>query len=329
MTRNRLAWLMLLAASAAVLPTKPGRAQGVITTLEDFEGELPGPQGFPGGYSFFGGGLAAGGEAAPTTTLEVTEGSGFNSLQAFEITIDSSVNVDSYFYGGVGGFFGFFGTGYGFAQGQSGARNPANYELSFDLKVAGNDGDQAAMPVGGSFATYKSEGGAGYDLNHDGDLDDGFDKWVSRFDAQVTDENYTHVVWNLAQGTAPTADPFFNAPQFDDETTFAFQIFFNSGGFGTDAGNKITIDNLQLKFTPTVPIPGDFDKDDRVDGNDFLVWQRGGSPNPYASSDLDLWKANFGQPSMAVGAIPEPTAALLACSGIALLATARRRRRAN
>lgn len=330
MKRNRLTLLLIMAASAGAAMSQMSWAQGVITTFEDFEGELPGLQGYPGGYSFFGGGLAEGGEAAPTTTTTITEGSGFNSLQAFVITIDSTVNADSYFYGGIGGFFGFFGSGYGFAQGQPGAKNPANYEMSFDLKVVGNDGDQAATPVGGSFSAYKTESGSGIDLNNDGDLEDGFNTWVSEFQAPVTDGNYTHIVWNLAQGSTPTADPIFSSPQFDDETTFAFQIYFNSGGFGTDAGNVITIDNVQLKFTPSAAILGDFDENGQVDGNDFLVWQRGGSPNPFTSGDLDQWKANFGAPaSVAVGAVPEPASALLACGGLALLATARRRRRAN
>lgn len=56
--------------------------------------------------------------------------------------------------------------------------------------------------------------------------------------------------------------------------------------------------------------PGDFDGDGDVDGRDFLVWQRGGSSNPFSPSDLADWHANFGwidglAPSYAV---PEPTA---------------------
>jgi len=43
---------------------------------------------------------------------------------------------------------------------------------------------------------------------------------------------------------------------------------------------------------------GNFDLDNLpagdVDGNDFLVWQRGGSPVPVSAADLTAWKANFG-----------------------------------
>ena len=68
-------------------------------------------------------------------------------------------------------------------------------------------------------------------------------------------------------------------------------------------------------------LDGDFNGDDVVDGADFLVWQRGGSPNPLSAGDLDLWKANFGDAAAApaVGAVPEPATGVLALA--AALAT--------
>lgn len=63
--------------------------------------------------------------------------------------------------------------------------------------------------------------------------------------------------------------------------------------------------------------PGDFDGDSDVDGNDFLVWQRGGSPSPLSPADLATWKANFGASAVAsAAAVPEPTSIGLACSAI-------------
>lgn len=75
--------------------------------------------------------------------------------------------------------------------------------------------------------------------------------------------------------------------------------------------------------------PGDFDADNDVDGNDFLVWQRGGSPNPLSPADLATWKTNFGATAVAAaGAVPEPTTMGLACSAlVASLATLRQRGR--
>ena len=52
----------------------------------------------------------------------------------------------------------------------------------------------------------------------------------------------------------------------------------------------------------------DFDNDGDVDGRDFLVWQRGGSPNPLSASDLALWQGQYGSaPLSAVSAVPEPS----------------------
>jgi len=75
-------------------------------------------------------------------------------------------------------------------------------------------------------------------------------------------------------------------------------------------------------------LDGDFNDDDVVDGADFLVWQRGGSPNPLSAGDLDLWKTNFGQTAAApaVGAVPEPATFAMLGLGVAALAAVRKRR---
>jgi len=59
--------------------------------------------------------------------------------------------------------------------------------------------------------------------------------------------------------------------------------------------------------TGVVPT-GDFNFDGVVDGRDFLVWQRGGSPNPLSAGDLADWQANFGANSLQASgtAVPEP-----------------------
>lgn len=74
-------------------------------------------------------------------------------------------------------------------------------------------------------------------------------------------------------------------------------------------------------------LPGDFNGDGEVDGRDFLVWQRGDSPAPLSAGDLADWQDNYGSGSLAaVGAVPEPTAAVSLIVG-ALIACAARGRR--
>lgn len=74
---------------------------------------------------------------------------------------------------------------------------------------------------------------------------------------------------------------------------------------------------------------GDFDGDGDVDGNDFLVWQRGGSPSPLSVADLNTWKAGMGgAASPSVAGVPEPTTLALAM-GCALAALTLGRRGAR
>ena len=64
---------------------------------------------------------------------------------------------------------------------------------------------------------------------------------------------------------------------------------------------------------------GDFDGDTDVDGRDFLIWQRGDSPNPLSSDDLTAWQTNYGVgggPLMANStSIPEPGSVLMTAIG--------------
>jgi hypothetical protein len=80
---------------------------------------------------------------------------------------------------------------------------------------------------------------------------------------------------------------------------------------------------------PTAPVPsGDFDQDGDVDGHDFLVWQRGASPNTLSVGDLADWQATFGSGSLMATnvAVPEPsTWTLLALAVMGSEFTRRRR----
>jgi len=71
---------------------------------------------------------------------------------------------------------------------------------------------------------------------------------------------------------------------------------------------------------------GDFDGDGVVDGKDFLLWQRGGSPNPGSPGDLAAWESNFGSgaPFSTVVAIPEPSSMALVAFCFGAIALRRR-----
>ncbi len=79
----------------------------------------------------------------------------------------------------------------------------------------------------------------------------------------------------------------------------------------------------------------DFDTDNDVDGNDFLIWQRGsgipvgggatladGDANGDGGvngADLSIWQTQFGTTSASLAAVPEPATMLLLCLGGLLL----------
>lgn len=76
---------------------------------------------------------------------------------------------------------------------------------------------------------------------------------------------------------------------------------------------------------------GDFNGDGDVNGDDFLIWQRGESPNGAGLADLAHWQTNYGAAATAARPVPEPAAALLAACAGGLLLWRRpcRTRRAN
>ncbi|MBN1855218.1 MAG: hypothetical protein JW829_20975 [Pirellulales bacterium] len=81
---------------------------------------------------------------------------------------------------------------------------------------------------------------------------------------------------------------------------------------GTDSSkHSAYVDQVVIDTLVDVELlPGDFDLDGDVDGADFLVWQRGESPEPLSASDLADWEANFGtvvQQTSLTG-VPEPPA---------------------
>ncbi len=78
-------------------------------------------------------------------------------------------------------------------------------------------------------------------------------------------------------------------------------------------------------------LAGDYNSDGKVDAADYVIWRKGGSPNPNSQTDYDTWRSNFGagtgagSGTLSNGAtVPEPTSILLVLMGVAALAGSRR-----
>ncbi len=105
----------------------------------------------------------------------------------------------------------------------------------------------------------------------------------------------------------------------------------NLAQYALTAGAATFINNANTSFTLVAPDPetGDFDDDGDVDGQDFLKWQRGESPNLLSAEDLELWQEQYGTipPLSAALAVPEPTMGALIFGSLACLGIVDRRRR--
>jgi hypothetical protein len=93
--------------------------------------------------------------------------------------------------------------------------------------------------------------------------------------------------------------------------------FFIAFNFGLSESQFV--DAVQQYASLLVPgIAGDFNNDNDVDGQDFLVWQRGEVTNPPNNSDLTDWINSYGtsgSPIRTAVAVPEPATGLLMLLG--------------
>ena len=111
---------------------------------------------------------------------------------------------------------------------------------------------------------------------------------------------------------------------------------FNTATFGAGVDGDLIFQfglNGGALITSTVAyvgggLPGDFNGSGKVDGADFLLWQRNFGQPGFDAASLATWKANFGSGAAeaVAGAVPEPaTIGLIAMAGAALAASRRKR----
>lgn len=139
---------------------------------------------------------------------------------------------------------------------------------------------------------------------------------------------FEHVTWYIGDGTdIGTAQENF---PIGASTGSSAEPFLIGNYYFPDRVFKGLIDNVRIYDEVLTPeqvtavmmfddaagggVPGDEDGDGDVDGQDFLVIQRG-IGTTHTSQDLADWQANYGTSSVqsAVTAVPEPTALVLSC----------------
>jgi hypothetical protein len=163
--------------------------------------------------------------------------------------------------------------------------------------------------------------------------DEGFGQlWVNPVDASSPS-----VIDNLPNPTSLTDDSMsrLSLRQGSSSNVTSPEVLVNTVSIGDSFAEVLAA------VTPTTPaFDADFDGDLDVDGNDFLIWQRGlgtGTANADGNTDGDTdvdatdlanWKAAFGLPVppavSAAAAVPEPACASLLAIGLGVLVRRRR-----
>jgi hypothetical protein len=134
----------------------------------------------------------------------------------------------------------------------------------------------------------------------------------------LEDWGATGAAWLSTLGSgAPTSPSIFQNPALAADST-VYGAFKTEATAGAQAVDVFTT----LPHFPVVEPDADFDADGDVDGQDFLVWQRGvgvgvtqeegdaNSSGAVDGEDLSVWKTQFAPPAAAV--VPEAGSAFLA-----------------
>lgn len=136
--------------------------------------------------------------------------------------------------------------------------SPSQIRFSFDLSATGSI---ASMPirlrVSQTDPNYEAD--RGIDANMDGDMTDSATNYASTFTPVIVDGgDHQRIVFSLDQGqqsafivrTSPGFAIIPLAPEFDPTVSLGWSIAFDYAGFGSDAGNVVSIDNVRIDAVP-------------------------------------------------------------------------------
>lgn len=307
----------------AIVVCMASQAVGVDLYFNNLNSDLPGPGIRPSGFFEF-----HGPNSLVWSEATVETGSVDNS-QYYKQTVDSTASAaDFFFFAG----FGQFAVNFTNMPTDPGSNNASRYKFSADVKVDGNNGGSGTTPVEMRVAAidpdYETE--HNIDVNNDSVISGGAAVYTPVVAPTIAATGqWTHVSFTLDQGTQDV-DPDVR-PQdrvFSNQLSLLWQFNYHAGGFGFDAGNVISVDNLRIEFSPQTALDGDFNSDGKVDAADYVTWRE----NIGTSAAYSLWRENFGNPpstGLALANVPEPRSiALVGALSLLFLQSARRKRSA-
>jgi len=157
------------------------------------------------------------------------------------------------------------------------------------------------------------------------------DTYVSPFLTRLN--GHTNDTDGIPVGNFNDASGFIGVQfELNANTHYGYVGYEGDAGLGGD-GRVFTIGWEDVPNTAVLAgnaPPGlatDYDGDNDVDGNDFLIWQRG-LGTTHDADDLATWRTEFGQTAAAaaIGAVPEPGSLALLAMGAAGISSYRQRR---
>ena len=143
----------------------------------------------------------------------------------------------------------------------------------------------------------------------------------SEFSAVMNFNQTYHFTIHVQPGPTKPVDLYVDGVLFNSYNSRNPQLDVDLVQWGdlssTDAFGDITLDNISIGLpVDDEGIPGDFDGDDFVDGDDLVEWENNFGPGDGADADDDgdsdgndflIWQRNLGMGNPNATSVPEPT----------------------
>jgi hypothetical protein len=144
--------------------------------------------------------------------------------------------------------------------GNGAVSSPSHVRFSIDVKTTGNiNSKPIRLTVSQTDPNYQAD--RGIDANMDGDMTDSALIFSSILrPTLLVAGDYNHLTYTLDQGelsASITRNPPFGlpvviplTPEFDPTVSLFWAMYFFDDGFGSDAGNIVSIDNIRIEAVP-------------------------------------------------------------------------------
>jgi len=237
-----------LALSAFVLSlSSSGWLRAAVLYEQDFEGESLATL----DYSHFGMNYSV-----AHYSREITQSGGANNSQGYRYSFDSTSRTRSFALS----FAHLFGVPATDASPLAGKQfiDPSQLRFSVEIKSIGNlSSTPIRLAVEQTDRAYEAD--RGIDANFDGDMTDQAEVFESMFSPTIANgAEFVTASFTLDQGTLSAAVvpspgkplPAPITPAIDPTVPITWAIYFDSAGYGFDAGNEITFDNIRIEYIP-------------------------------------------------------------------------------